>query len=80
MQANGHRLRFRGEPGIRARLEQIAQAELECCPFLSLTLEEEAGELVLAIEAPSGGEATATGLAAAFDTMAQEVQDESPAR
>ncbi len=77
---NRHRLRFRRKPGMLARLEAIVSAERACCPFLTLALEETADEIVLTIEALAGGEATATGLAAAFDTMAQQGQDESPAR
>ncbi len=65
---NGGRqlLRFRPEPHVRAQLEEIVRAERECCPFLSLTLEERGSELELAIEAPEGSEMIADGLAAAF--------------
>jgi hypothetical protein len=67
---NGHRLRFRSEPGTRERLEEIVSAERACCPFLTLSLEEQDGEIVLTIAAPAGGEATAAALAAAFGAEA----------
>ena len=63
-------LRFRADPEIRGRLEEIVNAERECCPFLNIGLEERADELELAIEAPAGGEETAAALAAAFDGAA----------
>jgi hypothetical protein len=65
-----HRLRFRPEPDTRVRLEEIVDAERECCPFLSLTLAEQNGEVVLSIEAQEGGDQTAAALAAAFDAAA----------
>lgn len=68
---NRHELRFRGGRETRALLEQIVRAERECCPFLSLALEARGAELVLSIEAPAGAEASADGLAAAFDAAAQ---------
>ena len=42
-----HLLRFRADPEIGARLEEIVDAERECCSFLSLTLEERGSELEL---------------------------------
>ena len=62
----GYLLRFRRERETRERLEEIIQAERQCCPFLSLTLEETDDKILLSIEAPPGGEPTAAGLAAAF--------------
>ena len=64
--SRGHLLRFKPEPAIRARLEEIVGAERQCCPFLSLTLEEIDDKILLSIEVPPGGEPTAAGLAAAF--------------
>ena len=61
-----HLLRFRPESHVRARLEEIVKAERECCPFLSISLEERGSELVLAIEVPVGAEEPADALAAAF--------------
>lgn len=65
-----HLLRFGIEPHVRARLEDIVRAERECCPFLSITLEERGSELELAIEAPPGAEEMADALAAAFTGLA----------
>ena len=62
----GYLLRFRRERETRERLEEIIQAERQCCPFLSLTLEETDDKILLSIEVPPGGEPTAAGLAAAF--------------
>ncbi len=56
-----HRLRFRPGQATWTQLEEIVRAERECCPFLSLGLEERDGEIVLSIEAPAGGEETAAG-------------------
>ena len=67
-----HILRFRSRPEIRARLEEIVDAERECCPFLTIDLEEREDGLELAIDAPAGGEETAATLAAAFDRAADE--------
>jgi hypothetical protein len=47
------RLRFAHAAGVRERLERIAAAEAECCAFLTTTVREEPGELVLAIAAPA---------------------------
>ena len=65
-----HILRFRADPEIRARLEEIVDAERECCSFLRINLDERGTELELAIEAPLGGEETADALAAAFERAA----------
>jgi hypothetical protein len=77
---NRHHLRFRSKASTRARLEEIVRAELACCPFLSLALAEQAAEIVLTIEAPDGGEATAAALAAAFDAMSQGSRRQPPRR
>jgi hypothetical protein len=61
-----HLLRFRSETRTRERLEDIIRAERECCAFLDLSLEDEAGELILSVAAPEAGQATADGFAAAF--------------
>jgi hypothetical protein len=65
--AGRHLLRFRSDPQIRARLEEIVSAERECCPFLSIDLAQRADGLELAIGAAAGSEETAEALAAAFD-------------
>lgn len=59
-------LGFRVEAGTRERLAAIVAAEAECCPFLTMTLREEPGALVLAIEAPAGGESVVRDIVAAF--------------
>jgi hypothetical protein len=60
------RLRFAHVAGIRDRLERIAAGEAECCAFLTTTVREERGELVLAIAAPAGAEPVLEGLVDAF--------------
>jgi hypothetical protein len=63
-----HLLRFRDTPETRARLDQIVEAERRCCPFLGLDIELRGGQILLSIEAPTGAEPTAAGLAAAFSS------------
>jgi transposase len=59
-------LRFRADPGIRARLEAVIAAESRCCSFLNFDLREQASELVLKIGAPEGAEPLAFDLVNAF--------------
>jgi hypothetical protein len=59
-------LRFRAEPEIRRRLEDLVAAEAKCCSFLGLELAEADGELRLSIDAPADAQDVADGLAAAF--------------
>jgi hypothetical protein len=59
-------LRFRGGLAARRRLEEIARAESECCPFLDISLGEQGGELTLSVTAVEGGGGVADQLAAAF--------------
>jgi hypothetical protein len=47
------RLRFRPDPETRRRLEALIAAEAECCPFLELSLETGASEIVLTVLAPA---------------------------
>jgi MerR family copper efflux transcriptional regulator len=61
-----HRLRFRLDSEVQARLESIVAAEKECCPFLDIALEREDEALVLSIAAPTGAEPVAAELAGAF--------------
>jgi hypothetical protein len=61
-----HLLRFRSDLETRRRLEVIVAAEAKCCSFLDLSLEEQAGELVLSLSAPEGAQPVADELAAAF--------------
>lgn len=65
-----HTLCFHSDPQTRRRLERIIAAEAECCSFLSLTLVEQKGELILILEAPEDGRSVADGLAGAFGTPA----------
>jgi hypothetical protein len=60
-------VRFRSAPTVRRRLEQLIEAEAECCSFLEMSIEEHGGELLLTIEAPEQGAPVAAGMAAAFD-------------
>lgn len=60
-------LRFRPDSETRLRLEAIVAAEAECCPFLDLSLREEAGTLVLKIGAPEGAEPVVADLVDAFE-------------
>ena len=57
-------LRFR--PEARGQLAAIVAAEAECCPFLAMTLDEEADAARLLIEAPAGAEPVLSELVAAF--------------
>jgi hypothetical protein len=59
-------LRFRSDADVRRSLEGVVAAEERCCSFLAMEIREEAGTLVLVIEAPAGAEPVAAGLAAAF--------------
>jgi hypothetical protein len=61
-----HRLRFRADAGVRARLESVIAAEAACCSFLDLGLEGDGGELILSIAAPADAEPVAAELARAF--------------
>jgi hypothetical protein len=59
-------LRFRPDPPIRRRLEEVIAAESGCCAFLELGLTEEDGDLILRIAAPEDGMPVADELALAF--------------
>jgi MerR family transcriptional regulator, copper efflux regulator len=59
-------LRFRNDPGVRARLAAIVAAEARCCPFLDLELSATGVELRLTIRAPDEAEPVARELAATF--------------
>jgi hypothetical protein len=50
--AAGIALRFRNSHGTRSDLRTIVDAEAECCPFLSLRVDETDEELVLTAAAP----------------------------
>ncbi len=59
-------LRFRREEGVRRSLEAIVAAEARCCSFLEMEIRDEAGALVLVIDAPAEAAPVAAELAAAF--------------
>ncbi len=61
-----HVLRFRADATTRDRLDAIVATEADCCPFLDLSLVEDADELVLTIEAPDDAQPVADDLARAF--------------
>jgi hypothetical protein len=61
-------LRFRRDDGVRRSLEGIIAAEATCCAFLAMKIREEAGALVLVIDAPAEAAPVAAQLAAAFAT------------
>lgn len=66
VESGRHLLRFRADAATRKRLEEIVAAEAECCSFLDLSLDQQAGELMLSIAAPRDAQALADGLAGAF--------------
>jgi hypothetical protein len=49
-------LRFRPDPAVRARLEEIVAAESKCCAFLDFDLAAGDDALELTLAAPAGGE------------------------
>jgi hypothetical protein len=57
-------LRFRAD--ARDQLAGIVAAEAECCPFLSMTLDEDGDTARLTIEAPADAEPVLRDLVAAF--------------
>jgi hypothetical protein len=52
--ADGRVLRFRRDPELRVELERLVAAEAECCPAMSLRLDEEPEALVLTVSEPAG--------------------------
>jgi MerR family copper efflux transcriptional regulator len=48
----GLRFAFRPEPAVAGELRALAAAERECCPFLTLTVEQSGGRLTLDVAAP----------------------------
>ena len=49
-------LRFRLDPAVRVRVEEIVAAESRCCAFLDFDLSVTSDAIVLALRAPEGGE------------------------
>jgi hypothetical protein len=62
-------LRFRDEAA--AQLATIVAAEAECCPFLSMKLDDVPAGVRLTIEGPPGTEPVLDELVAAFSSKAQ---------
>lgn len=48
----GLQLRFSTQPGIEEELEQLIEAESECCSFLRFELHRHEGDLVLEVNGP----------------------------
>ena len=61
-----HTLRFRRDDETRRQLEQIVDAEANCCSFLEFRIDERDGELVLTLDAPAEGRVVADALVSAF--------------
>ncbi len=59
-------LRFASGADVRDRVDAIVDAESECCRFLTMRVSEEAGAVVLRIDAPEGAEPVLTELVDAF--------------
>jgi hypothetical protein len=59
-------LRFAAGTAIRARVVAVAQAESECCGFLTLNVSDEPDTVVLAIDAPADAQLVFDELVDAF--------------
>jgi hypothetical protein len=68
--AGGAVLRFRADAETRTRLEQIVEAEGECCPFLDLSLSDLGSEVTLSIGGPEGAEPVIHEIVGAFSRAA----------
>jgi hypothetical protein len=73
VERSGNTLTLRFRPGNRTRdrLEAIAAAEADCCPFLGFELDARRDQVVMTIAAPEGAELVLTELAAAFGSSGQ---------
>src|SRR5215470_13372685 len=49
--------RYSKRPGVAERLEQLVEAERQCCPFLTIELHDEGEFIALKVTAPDGAEA-----------------------
>ena len=58
--------RFRAGSDLRRRIDELVDAESQCCAFLDFQVAQERDATVLTISAPHGGEPTLHGLAALF--------------
>ena len=68
---SGGAMHFRADDETRERVRAIVAAESSCCPFLTFDLRDDAGELVLSIDAPAGAEPLAQDLVDAFAGTAE---------
>lgn len=51
-------IRFADKQDLRDSLEGLIALEAKCCPFLEFRIEQAAGTLTLAVEAPDGPESS----------------------
>jgi hypothetical protein len=65
------RLRYRPEPKVERELRELVQLERECCPFLSLTISSEDGELLLEISGPPEAESIVAGFVAGAESLSR---------
>jgi hypothetical protein len=54
--ANAVRFAFRGDPGTRAAVDDLARRESACCPFLDYRVETIGGEVIWTTTNPNTGE------------------------
>lgn len=59
-------LRFAAGEGVRARVDAIVAAESQCCAFLTMRVADDADDVMLTIDAPSGAEPVVQELVNAF--------------
>ncbi len=59
-------LRFAAAEDVRARVDAIVAAESQCCAFLTMSVGDDAGAVILTINAPDGAELVVQQLVAAF--------------
>src|SRR4051794_16300562 len=59
-------LRFAAGATVRARVEELAAAERDCCAFLTMRIDAEPDAVLLSIDAPADAELVLAELVAAF--------------
>lgn len=60
-------LRFAAKSGVRQRLDAIVAAELHCCAFLTMRVDDRDAELMLTIDAPEDADMVVQELVEAFE-------------
>ncbi len=60
--ADGLRVIFRPEPGVRDELRGLVAVEQECCPWATWTVDETAAQVVLEVRSSGEGIATLHGI------------------